>query len=912
MRRLLQLLTFLLLLPAASFAQTATVTGHVLYPSNGAPTNASACFTLLGYKPNLPRVVGIGTIIQQTNFCVSASSVDGSFSTTLFQNPSISPATTSWRVDLLWNGQQQSSATFNVNTSPFNLDTATPLAVVPTASSGTIVTSAYVCATPIAATTWVCTHNLNDSLPVVEIWNPAGVLLDPTGANTYTVTATNANTITIVFNSAQAGNARIVSTAPLNIATNQPDAIVSHPVSPQTIHGQPLSIDTLTPGNCVQAGTGGLLTTIASGCATASTMDTIPNGILFAKHAFIEGPLLAVYNGDFEGDFPGPPPLPPPDWLPNPNMTCTYETVTPYEGLRSLKCVANTAGSGAAVSTYAFFPVTPGETFYISGAAKTDGVVTANIVLRFLDKNFLASAFPGDAIIASTTSTSWTLVSATGVAPSNAAFVFTELVSSPLGTAGTTWYDFISAYRVSYPGPISAPTLTATGLTPGNCVQAGTGGLLTTTGTGCALGGSVTSVSDGGFAPLFTTNVANPTTTPAITNTAINQYANTFLAGPSGTATDVVDFAVVNATGTASPMSITATPKQSGDIAMVFTVQDSNNDGSFAPDVSWTASTLNTSLQKYYYKVVSGLATATASGTIGSAHPNWAATEALFTAKPTFTPAVTNQANINSGACNFTNQAIGFTPTAGRTLIVAVMSGYTSFFGGPVNVTSLTDSVGDVFAPLSQITNSTGRGTEITLLAAYNIVGGATTFSCSQSGGMSNGTVDLFEVSNIAPINPLVAPMTVRRIVATDLPPTVTFTNKNLAGNVTVNANTLTLIDSMTVHFPSSGGPWRAFLAYDYYFNGGVNGECYLTDGTTLQMLVESQPLNNSSSCQMGALSKATYADGSVVTFSVYTYDTGATTVNASGGRNVTVILKWTLSSVTPPLSAACRSWNQK
>src|SRR6266478_1114427 len=186
----------------------------------------------------------------------------------------------------------------------------------------------------------------------------------------------------------------------------------------------------------------------APGCA-AITMDTIPDGAFFNKRSFIEGTLPVVYNGDFEGLNP---PLPPPGWDPNLNMTCSYETVTPYEGLRSLKCLSNTDTAGAGVFTFTDIPVIPGETFYVSGAVKTDGVVTANIAIRWIDKNLQAtSAFPGDALVISSSSTSWVLLAATGVVPSNAVFATLELVSTPFGTAGTTWYDFINVYRVSYP-----------------------------------------------------------------------------------------------------------------------------------------------------------------------------------------------------------------------------------------------------------------------------------------------------------------------------------------------------------------------------------------------------------------------------------------------------------------------------
>jgi hypothetical protein len=294
--------------------------------------------------------------------------------------------------------------------------------------------------------------------------------------------------------------------------------------------------------------------------------------------------------------------------------------------------------------------------------------------------------------------------------------------------------------------------------------------------------GTVTSVSAGGFAPLFTTNVATPTTTPAITNTAISQNANNFYAGPSGTATDLVDFAISTATGTASPISISATPKQSGDLALLFTVRDGGgNAPNFTPDVSWTASVSNNATQEYFYKNVSGLTPATASGAIGATDPNWSAALALLTSNGS-APVVTHDAIIESGAwASFTNQAISFTPTAGRTLVAVITGGQTIFNAcpGPVGVATFTDSVGDIFVPLTYVVNNAGQGTQLTVLAATNIVGGATTFSNTMASqiapfpltcSLANGQASIFEVTNLAPITPNFGPMTVRQIVGKDLP----------------------------------------------------------------------------------------------------------------------------------------------
>lgn len=70
-------------------------------------------------------------------------------------------------------------------------------------------------------------------------------------------------------------------------------------------------------------------------------------------------------------------------------------------------------------------------------------------------------------------------------------------------------------------------------------------------------GGSVTSVSSGNLAPLFTVSVANPTTTPAFSFSQIVTGANLVFAGPNGSS-GVPSFRAINATdiGSAAVTSV--------------------------------------------------------------------------------------------------------------------------------------------------------------------------------------------------------------------------------------------------------------------------------------------------------------------------------------------------------------------
>jgi len=192
---------------------------------------------------------------------------------------------------------------------------------------------------------------------------------------------------------------------------------------------------------------GTVWTESARGIGGAGSMDTIANGFVYFKHSDVAGNYPIVYNGDFEATNT----LPVPDWFPNPNViSLTYETATPYEGNQSLKMQCNNSGTGCGVfSNSNFFQVTPGDSFYIQAAIRTDGVVTGAVSVQFLDKTDTGI---GSGIVAESNSTNWTLVSATGTAPAGSMFMFVQLENLPEGTAGTTEYDAIQVYKLNFPG----------------------------------------------------------------------------------------------------------------------------------------------------------------------------------------------------------------------------------------------------------------------------------------------------------------------------------------------------------------------------------------------------------------------------------------------------------------------------
>lgn len=108
------------------------------------------------------------------------------------------------------------------------------------------------------------------------------------------------------------------------------------------------------------------------------------------------------------------------------------------------------------------------------------------------------------------------------------------------------------------------------------------------------------------------------------------------------------------------------------------------------------------------------------------------------------------------------------------------------------------------------------------------------------------------------------------------------FTNKNLGGNVSVTANTTTPIDSISLTMPSAGGPFRIVVNYNYFQSGGVEFDCYISDGTNSWGIDEGGAVGGHSSCTGSAASPVTYANGASVTITTYVYGNGSSTITTA------------------------------
>jgi len=170
----------------------------------------------------------------------------------------------------------------------------------------------------------------------------------------------------------------------------------------------------------------------------------------------------------------------------------------------------------------------------------------------------------------------WLTVSGSGSTPTLAAF------SVPLSTTGTLAVGSASGFTVDAGGDAFAANVTDSALTSGDCVQASTGGLLTTTGSPCGSGGSsgfpivigstsiVGSSTTTSIAGLTLTTAAlngtlgatTPSTVAATTLSASSTVSgtgfSTYLASPpaiGGTAPNTASFQS-NSTNTAYPLTV--------------------------------------------------------------------------------------------------------------------------------------------------------------------------------------------------------------------------------------------------------------------------------------------------------------------------------------------------------------------
>lgn len=101
------------------------------------------------------------------------------------------------------------------------------------------------------------------------------------------------------------------------------------------------------------------------------------------------------------------------------------------------------------------------------------------------------------------------------------------------------------------------------------------------------------------------------------------------------------------------------------------------------------------------------------------------------------------------------------------------------------------------------------------------------------------------------------------------------YVTQDLSGDVSISGSVLTTVDFVIINFPSSGGPWRVFFSYSYYWHttNTPSVNMYVTDSLVPTLFGGTQRGGESSGGNNGnewsGFSPITYANSATATFSV-------------------------------------------
>jgi len=301
---------------------------------------------------------------------------------------------------------------------------------------------------------------------------------------------------------------------------------------------------------------------------------------------------------------------------------------------------------------------------------------------------------------------------------------------------------------------------TGAGLTPGDCVQAGAGGILTTIASPCNTG----AVSSVGLAlpPQYTVSGSPVTSTGTLTGAWAPAPPSTVLGGPLANAVSGVFDGVTTNNGTSTSSSATINPGSTHDWAF-FTVQTAGAIG--ATPGGWTLVQTNGAVGVVYQQVLNSSATLNVAQAI-SPSSTW--TNHLFTlALQGGSPTIVQTAAVNGGfSSSLSTGNFGASVTAGNS-ILAILYGVP-----PSNVLlpgTFSDVNGNTFTIIAYSQNGANQYTMAAL--ATNVIGGAgdhVTFTPDVNiGSFSSNELVALEVSNLVLSNGV---PTFRKLIAPEIP----------------------------------------------------------------------------------------------------------------------------------------------
>ncbi len=313
------------------------------------------------------------------------------------------------------------------------------------------------------------------------------------------------------------------------------------------ITGSSILDSALSSGNCVQAGAGGVLTTVAAACGVGTVTSVSGSGSVTSTGGAT--PTIALQNlttadllfGQGNGTF-----------ATSSNLTFSNNTLA----VTGTSTVSNVFLIGTTTLTSPFISAT-----LLGLAASTTGFAEVNIV-----NHSPSTTASSDYVLTADKGTSATYYS--DIFQNSSGFVntgglaggpydaghFSSDASLYLGTSSTT-NTSANIYLVAQGTQIATGTKTgllfsnatsssfaATNLVSGNCLQASTGGLITTTGSACSAGGGNSAWTIGNGL-IYNGNTTGSTTGDSVlVGTTTPTTANFFVMG-SSTKTSIATFA---------------------------------------------------------------------------------------------------------------------------------------------------------------------------------------------------------------------------------------------------------------------------------------------------------------------------------------------------------------------------------
>jgi len=168
----------------------------------------------------------------------------------------------------------------------------------------------------------------------------------------------------------------------------------------------------------------------------------LEDGSIFIKGVQYSAQTIVLPNSNFEASAS----TPVPGWTGS-GATLTYETGSPYAGTQSLK-VSSVSQYGGAICNQKW-ACASGDQFFVSAAIKSDGTAIPYLAVEFFDAS---NAYIGGIFAGGSTSTSWSVYTASGTAPANTVFLEIHLQNNAASQPSACYFDNVTVDRITILG----------------------------------------------------------------------------------------------------------------------------------------------------------------------------------------------------------------------------------------------------------------------------------------------------------------------------------------------------------------------------------------------------------------------------------------------------------------------------